>query len=103
MSAVHAALPATEPSARDDDAALRRACSQLEGVFLQQLMKALRETIPHSGLADGGTGEEIFTTLLDEHLSSSAAARLDRGLGAALYRQLRGATPVADGTGSEER
>jgi Rod binding domain-containing protein len=62
-------------------------------------MKALRETIPHSGLADGGAGEEIFTTLLDEHLSSSAAARLDRGLGAALYRQLRGTTPAAEGVG----
>jgi flagellar protein FlgJ len=82
--------PATAAPARLDDEALRRACAQLEGVFLEQLMKALRETVPDGGLIDGGSGEQIFSSLLDGHLSNNAASRLERGIGAALYRQLRG-------------
>jgi Rod binding domain-containing protein len=33
----------------------------------------------------------MFTAMLDEHVSDSAAARQERGLGAALFRQLRDA------------
>lgn len=73
-----------------EDQRLRELCAQLEGVFLGELMKVLRETVPEGGLASGGIGEEIFSSLLDQHLSELAAGRLDEGLGAALYRQLRG-------------
>lgn len=74
-----------------DEARLRRACAQMEGVFLSQLMKAMRETIPQDGIINGGSGEDMFTAMLDEHVSDTAAARQERGLGAALFRQLRDA------------
>jgi flagellar protein FlgJ len=89
--AAGALAPAAEAApTRLDDESLRKACAQLEGVFLEQLMKALRETVPDGGLIDGGSGEQIFSSLLDGHLSNNAASRLERGIGAALYRQLRG-------------
>jgi flagellar protein FlgJ len=74
-----------------DEARLRRACAQMEGVFLSQLMKAMRETIPQDGIVNGGSGEEMFTGMMDETLSDAASARQERGLGAALFRQLRDA------------
>jgi flagellar protein FlgJ len=83
-----AAAPAT---LSPDEMRLRRACAQMEGVFLTQLMKAMRETVPQDGAIDGGSGEDMFTAMLDEHVSDSAAARQERGLGAALFRQLRDA------------
>lgn len=86
---------ASATSAAADDARLREVCARLEGVFLEQLMKALRETVPESGLTGGGAGEEIFSSLLDAHLADTAAGRLDHGLGAALYRQLRGSGGAA--------
>lgn len=85
------ALSAGATSQSHDEPRLRELCAQLEGVFLEQLMKALRETVPESGLTGGGAGEEIFSSLLDGHISNLAAGRLEHGLGAALYRQLRGA------------
>lgn len=91
-----AAIDFAAPAARPDDVALRQVCAQLEGVFMQELMKALRDTVPDGGLVDGGAGEEIFSSLLDEHLSMSAAADSERGIGAALYRQLRGPTGAAE-------
>ncbi|HEX7049132.1 MAG TPA: rod-binding protein [Longimicrobiales bacterium] len=57
---------------------------------MMQLTKALRETIPEGGILDGGAGEDIFSGLLDGELSVLAAARFERGLGAALHRRLSG-------------
>lgn len=68
---------------------LRAASRQLEGVFVEQLFKAMRQTVPGGGIADGGAGEEVFTGLLDEHVAGEAAARGALGPGEALFRQLQ--------------
>ncbi|HET7322045.1 MAG TPA: rod-binding protein [Longimicrobiaceae bacterium] len=70
---------------------LRAASAQLEGVFVAQLFKAMRATVPQDGLMGGGAGEEIFQSMMDEHLAAQAPRDWDRGLGAGIYRQLRGA------------
>lgn len=75
----------------DPDATLRQAARQLEGVFVQHLFAAMRETVPSGGLVDGGSGEDIFNSMLDNHLADQLAEDWDRGLGAAVYRQLRAA------------
>ncbi|MBI1809965.1 MAG: chemotaxis protein chel, partial [Gemmatimonadetes bacterium] len=53
---VHAATGATDPRASDLDR-LRKTAKQLEGVFVQQLFKAMRETVPKDGVTGGGSGE----------------------------------------------
>jgi flagellar protein FlgJ len=83
-------VSAISPALDSRDARLRKAAQQMEGVFLEQLFKAMRETVPEGELARGGSGEEIFTGLLDQKLADVAAAGGERGLGAAIYRQLRG-------------
>lgn len=74
-----------------DPERLRRASRQLEGVFVEQLFKAMRSTVPEGGVADGGAGEEMFTAMMDQHTAEQATAHWERGLGEALYRQLRAA------------
>lgn len=81
--------------AGSDDARLRRVATQLEGVFVEQLLKAMRETVPTGGLTDGGPGEEVFTSMLDQHLASQVPGSWERGLSAALYRQLQAAVSAA--------
>jgi len=71
---------------KGEDARLRAATDALEGAFFQELFKAMRDTVPDSGLVDGGGGEDSFTALLDEHLSEVAAGQSDGGVGEALYR-----------------
>ena len=80
--------PAT---ASAEEQRLRAVAKQLEGVFVQQLFKAMRETVPKDGLADGGAGEDIFTGLMDEKIAASVPAHWERGIGESLYRQLRAA------------
>ena len=71
------------------EAELRRAAQQLEGVFVAQLFAAMRATVPAQGLTGGGAGEEMFSSLMDQHLSAEVPAQLHGGLSAALYRELR--------------
>lgn len=92
--------PLTADSQRGEEKRLMETVKQLEGVFVEQLFKAMRETVPDGGLVDGGAGEEIFTGMLDQKLATEVPERWDSELGAALYRQLRGAlnaaAPAAD-------
>lgn len=78
----------TAPPAQSDEARLRQAARQLEGVFVEQLYKAMRETVPDGGIVDGGSGEEMFTSMFDQHLASQTPDQWQSEIGAALYRQL---------------
>ena len=73
------------------DAKLQQAVTQLEGVFVQQLYKAMREAVPQQeGIVSGGPAEELFTALMDQHLAAETPKHWERGLADALYRQLSG-------------
>jgi peptidoglycan hydrolase FlgJ len=70
---------------------LKKVAQQLEGAFVEQLFKAMRETVPEGGIASGGSGEEIFSSMMDQHLAAEVPANWESGIGSALVRQLRGA------------
>lgn len=74
---------------RQESEELRRISHELEGLFLRQLLETMRATLPEGGLCERSAGDELFTSLLDERLASMAAQRMQRGIGEALYRQLR--------------
>ena len=82
-----AGLPLAAPTASRADR-LRQASSDLEGVFVEQLMKVMRETVPEDGLTAGGSGEQMFAGMLDQHLSAEVPKQWHRGLSASLYRDL---------------
>jgi flagellar protein FlgJ len=87
----------------DQDTKLQKAAGDLEGLFVQQLFKAMRNTVPQDeGIISGGSGEEMFTGLMDEHLAAETPKQSQSGIAEALYRQLRhrlpgGGSPVASG------
>jgi Rod binding domain-containing protein len=67
---------------------LKKTCEDFESLFIAQILKEMRDTIPKSGLVDGGQAEEIYTSLLDSHLSQEIAANGSMGLAQKLYEQL---------------
>jgi hypothetical protein len=94
-----AAAPRDAAPARATRAELRRLAHALEGVFLNQLFQAMRQSVPRGqGPLAPGSGEEMFTSLMDESLSRQAAERMSRGVGEALYRQLARGLPPEEGT-----
>lgn len=69
---------------------LKKATGDLQGLFVAQLFKAMRDTVPtEDGIVTGGSGEEIFTGLMDEHLAADTPKHWSGGISEALYRQLR--------------
>jgi flagellar protein FlgJ len=69
---------------------MKQTTQKLEGVFVEQLFKSMRDTVPHDGVADGGQGEEIFSGMMDQKLADEVPQQWHRGIADALFRELRG-------------
>lgn len=87
VSGVSAAQAGPAQASPEQDR-LKQATRDFEAVFIQQMLKAMRDTVPDGGLLDAGRSEEMFTALLDEHVATNAADRAHGSLADALYRQL---------------
>ena len=71
---------------RDPQAAIREAAKQFEALFMQQLMKSMREATMSSGMLDN-SGTQLGTELLDAQYANKMSG-LPGGLAAAIARQL---------------
>jgi flagellar protein FlgJ len=77
-----------------DEKKLRKSANDLQGLFVAQMFKAMRDTVPQDeGEVSGGNGEDIFTGLMDEHIAADTPTHWSGGISEALYRQLRTALP----------
>lgn len=89
------ALAALKRQAKDDPkAGLRQATRQFEAVFLQTMLKAMRESVPRAGILDSDAGR-MYEGLLDQQLAQVLANRAGTGLAAELERQLARSLPPA--------
>jgi len=90
---------------RLDEDRLRKASADFEAVFINQMFKSMRATVPRSELFGGGPSKDIVQSLFDEELSRVMAKRGGIGLGEMIYRQMsRRPPPQAEGKkiGKEE-
>jgi len=71
-----------------DDQKLKKACSDLESVFVNMMFKQMRNTIQKSDLFSGGTGEEMYEDMLYEKYAEESSKNNGIGIGDILYRQL---------------
>lgn len=67
---------------------LRRAAEEFESLFINQMLKSMRDTVVKSDLFHGGNAEEIYSSMLDTELSKSMAKAGGIGLADMLLRQL---------------
>lgn len=83
----------TRAPAPGGDDKLRDAAVGLQAVLFQQILEVMRETVTENEVFNGGFGEDVFTSQLDEHFSQLMSGSIDGGLTDAIYRQLqRGAS-----------
>ena len=83
------ALDGLKTQARQSpDKALRQAAAQFEAVFMNMLMKSMRETLAQDGPFDSQT-TRMYTGMLDQQLAQKMS---ERGLGLAdmMIKQLSG-------------
>lgn len=76
------------------DEGLRQAARQFEAVFMQMVLRSMREASPAEGIF-GGQQEKMYTSMLDQQLAQGLSGR-GVGLAEAMYAQLaRHAAPAA--------
>ena len=70
-------------------AKLKKACADFESMFVYELLKTMRATIPKSTLAGSSYGKETYTMLMDQKLAEQISARGEgMGISKALFDQL---------------
>ena len=81
-------------AARDPRAALKEAAKQFEGLFMQELMKSMRQASMSSGMLDNA-GTQLGTEMLDSQMATKMTG-LKGGLSEAIARQLERQMGYAD-------
>jgi peptidoglycan hydrolase FlgJ len=74
------------PGQRDAD--LKETCCELESLFINYLLKEMRQTIDKSGFISGGRAEEIYTSMLDSQMAKQFADKGGIGLSSMFMEQL---------------
>jgi flagellar protein FlgJ len=82
----------------DEAQRLAGACADFEAIFIQQLFKTMRASVPESGLLDGGRAEEIYTAMMDQEVAEEMAHGGHGAIG--LADQMRGRLMHYMATGS---
>ncbi len=70
----------------NDPAALKTAATQFEAMFINMMMKSMRDATPQDGMMDNQQSK-MFTTMMDQQTSQNLAKR-GTGLADVLIRQL---------------
>jgi peptidoglycan hydrolase FlgJ len=70
------------------DSKINSACTEMESLFIQNMFKEMRASIPKGGLTSGGKAEEMFTDMLDAEMAKSFSASGGIGLSSMVRRQL---------------
>lgn len=94
----HKSEPLTAEAAKAQR--LRKACQDMESLFVHQLLKEMRATIPKSDLFGKSHARDIYTGMLDGRLAQEIAQNRGLGLSSLLMRQLGG---TEDPEGGSER
>ncbi len=86
----------------DPKAAVRAAAGQFESLFMRQMLKAMRDAVPKSGMWDG-PAQSTYTDMLDQQMTQTLSGRpggLAEVIARQLSRQIGGPAPAAPGSGN---
>ena len=82
--------PVTVPLANTQhpDKALWDASVKFESMFLQQMMEAMRKTVPKSGFLPHGFAEGVQDSMFDQAISDAGGRAGNLGIASNIYKQL---------------
>ncbi len=100
LAADSRSLEQLKRAARDDPRqAAKKAATQFEALFMQMVLKSMREATPHSGVLDSQE-QDLYRGMLDQQIAQQIASK-GTGLSELIARQLsRSLAPSAPSTTS---
>lgn len=69
---------------------LRKSCRDFEAIYVQEMYKAMRKTVPDSGIVEKDMTNGIYKEMLDMEMAKATAAGKGLGIGEAMYQQMKG-------------
>ena len=81
--------PKADAAGQARDAKLKKACAGFESLFLNQMLKSMRDSVGESDLLGGGHGSKMMQAMLDEKVADEVAEHQGMGIGRALYQRLK--------------
>jgi len=85
--------PTTNKNLRAEKRRLYKAAKDMESLFMYQMLKAMRSTVPKSddegGISLGGDmGKDMYTQMFDQELASMMAGSNDKSIADVIYRSM---------------
>jgi len=77
-----------EVSGLKRDQEIHQVAVKFESIFLKELLKIMRKTVPKSGFLNGGWTEEFYWDMLNQELSDCMARAGGIGLAKMIYQQM---------------
>lgn len=78
-----------DTKAAADDAKLKKTCQEMEGVFLNMMLKCMRATVPKNSLASKSLQSDTMQSMFDMELTRNLAMGRGTGLADMMYRNLK--------------
>lgn len=72
-----------------DERRLKKACKDFEAIFITNMLKEMRKSIPKSDLLDSSHASEIYRSMMDQKIAEKIAHGKGLGLGEILSKQLQ--------------
>jgi flagellar protein FlgJ len=68
---------------------LRKSCREFEAIYINELYKSMRKTVPESGLFKKDMANTLYQEMLDMEMAKQTAAGDGMGIGKAMYEQIK--------------
>lgn len=82
----------TKPTAQDkksqQDTELNKACRDFESIFVNYMMKQMRQTVMKQEVMGTSRSEELYTSMLDSEVAKNVSQARGIGLADVLYKQM---------------
>lgn len=89
-------------SADKDTIAARRVAREFEALMVNEMLKSMRASLGKDALTEGGRGEEIYRSMLDQEYAQAIASQGTLGLSRLIEEQLiKKEEPTTSGTGAK--
>ncbi len=82
------ATPGSLDRSQIKDEKLWDVCCKFESIFMQQMMGAMRTSIPKSDFLPQGFAEGVHDSMMDQAIADSGSKQGNLGLAMQMYRQL---------------
>ena len=76
------------PKELPENPELRQKARDFEALFINQMISAMRKTVPENGLIPKSQGERVFESMLDSQNAQTMADTEQLGLSQVIYQHL---------------